>query len=64
MELNANEENVTWNIKCPKMKQILNKNAMTSWKLHNIFVHIISLPLKSDVIKMYKNTTRYICTKQ
>jgi hypothetical protein len=33
MKLNVNEENVTQNIKCPKLKQILNKDAMTSWKL-------------------------------
>jgi hypothetical protein len=39
------------------MKQILYKDAMTSWKLHNIFVHIISLPLKCDAINMYKNIT-------
>jgi hypothetical protein len=57
MILNVNEENVTQNIKCPKMKQILNKDAMTSWKLRNIFVHIISLPLKCDAIKMYENIT-------
>jgi hypothetical protein len=58
MKLNVTEENVTQNIKCPKMKQILNKDAMTSWTLCNIFVHIISLPLKCDVIKMYENITR------
>jgi len=57
MKLNVNGENVTQNIKCPKMKQILNKDAMTSQKLCNISVHIISLPLKCDVIKMYKNIT-------
>jgi len=58
MKLNVNEENVTQNIKRPKMKQILNKDAMTSWKVRNISVHIISLPLKCDVIKVYKNITR------
>jgi len=40
------------------MNQILNKDAMTLWKLRNIFVHIISLPLKCDAIKMYKNIIR------
>jgi hypothetical protein len=30
MKLNVNEENVTQNIICAKMKQILNKDVMTS----------------------------------
>jgi hypothetical protein len=42
MKLNFNEENVIQNIKCPKMKQILNKD-MPSQKLCNTIVHIISL---------------------